>query len=351
MPSSSRLTDMWVGICCCHEDPTCVPMGGWIITGSANTLSGSLLQGRLIDETIGFCGHPGIIVTGAPSTFSNGISEARIGEFVTGCNIGTVITGMPTHEIGSGSFVTGPVARVEHQGETFTYTEVDFGNADDEEDQDDGLNVFPLVIDRPPTSEEIARSAELDVSPTTTVNIDSTAAPSAVTPPVSCLTAPDPLPDDFQLSTNFTVGDLSIDTVLSKVRVRAQHGLTVQDITCNLQGWAENIGEPLSTQFGRDEMLLTSGFRATTGGTSQHERGQAVDLQYPQFPTVTTYNIAIWIRDNVDFDQLILEYGGNRPWIHVSFNRAGNRSSGASNKFGTRISPGNYVFGELRNMT
>jgi hypothetical protein len=325
-------------------------MGGYIITGSPNTFSGAKSQGRIVDMTIGFCGHPGRIVTGAPSTFSNSRSEARIGEFVTGCNIGTVITGLDKHQIGNGSFSLGIVARVEHQGQTFTYTEVDFGNSDDEETEDDSLNIYPPVIGRPPTADEIQRSNDLDVSPTTTVDSDSTAAPPVTTPPVSCLTASDPVPDNFQLSPNFTVGDLSINTVLSKNRVRAQHGLTVQDITCNLQGWAENIGEPLSTQFGRDQMLITSGFRIASG-TSQHERGQAADLQYPQFPTVTTYNIAIWIRDNLEYDQLILEYGGNRPWIHVSFNRAGNRPSGTFNKFGTRVSPGNYDWGILRNMT
>ena len=100
MPASSRLTDMWVGICCCHSDPTCESMGGWIITGSADTISGGLPQARLTDTTVGYCGHTGLIVTGAPTTFSNGLPAARIGETVTGCNIGTVITGNPSHNIG-----------------------------------------------------------------------------------------------------------------------------------------------------------------------------------------------------------------------------------------------------------
>jgi len=76
----------------------------------------------------------------------------------------------------------------------------------------------------------------------------------------------------------------------------------------------------------------------------------AADLQYPLKTNTEVYNIAVWIRDNLPFDQLILEYGGNRPWIHVSFNRFGNRPSTASNKFGTRVSPGNYVWGVLKNM-
>jgi uncharacterized Zn-binding protein involved in type VI secretion len=75
-------------------------MGGWIITGSPNTISGGLSQARLTDTTVGYCGHTGLIVTGAPSTLANGLPAARIGETVTGCNIGTVITGSPNHNIG-----------------------------------------------------------------------------------------------------------------------------------------------------------------------------------------------------------------------------------------------------------
>ena len=39
MPASSRLSDIWTGICCCHVLPTCIPMTGTIITGSPNAVS------------------------------------------------------------------------------------------------------------------------------------------------------------------------------------------------------------------------------------------------------------------------------------------------------------------------
>ena len=100
MPETSRLLDEWTGICCCHDDPTCVSTGGWIITGSPNVFSGSWDQGRLSDTTIGYCGHTGIVVTGSSNTFENGLSDARIGDEVTGCNIGQVISGNPTHIVG-----------------------------------------------------------------------------------------------------------------------------------------------------------------------------------------------------------------------------------------------------------
>lgn len=352
MPKISRITDRWTGICCCHTDPTCIGMGGKIISGNATHQSGSLNVARIGDMVIGDCGHPGRIVTGAPKQFSSGPGVARITEFVTGCTIGRIITGNPTHDVGNGAniLVNGPQAVVEVQGEEVTFTETDFGNSDDLPDIDDGLNVFPPVVGRPPTAVEIAKSAELDVSPTIEVE-DSTSSDmiSDTTAETGCTSIDPSLPDSFQLSPNFTLGSLSTKAILTKNQVRAQHGYTAQDMVCNLQGWAENIGEPLVAQYGLAPMIITSGFRAGNS-VSQHERGMAADLQWPLKTNTQVYDIAIWIRDNLPFDQLILEYGGNRPWIHVSFNRFGNRPASASNKFGTRISAGNYVWRVLKNM-
>ncbi len=101
MPKASRLGDQWIGQCCCHTSPTCEPMGGIIVTASTNSVSASGQgQARVGDLTIGWCGHPGIIVSGSITSLMNSLGKARIGETVTGCNIGIVITGNPVHEVG-----------------------------------------------------------------------------------------------------------------------------------------------------------------------------------------------------------------------------------------------------------
>jgi hypothetical protein len=100
MPSSSRITDQWIGQCCCHSSPTCIPMGGIIISGSHNAGSGILKQARMLDITIGWCGDPGMIVSSSATSKTNTLGKARIGSQVIGCNIGIVISGMPTHEVG-----------------------------------------------------------------------------------------------------------------------------------------------------------------------------------------------------------------------------------------------------------
>jgi hypothetical protein len=324
-------------------------MSGVIIQGSPNIKSGNSPQGRIIDFTIGECGHTGIIITGSPNSKGNSRGKARIGDQVTGCNIGIIITGNPTHLINTGSSgctSEKPITRsIIFQNEVITYTEVDVGNIDDEPDIDDGLNIYPPVVG-PPTPEQITRSETLDVSPTELVFEDTTADLIIDTPPVDCVGVPDPVPTTFPLTEYFTVGQLSTQTAISNYVVKVQHGLTISDIVCNLQAWAENIGGFLSDKYGRTNFIVTSGFRHGSS-TSQHERGQAADIQFPKYSIEQIFEVAQYIRDNIPFDQLILEYGGNRPWIHISFNRAGNRLDTAPNKFGTRVSPGNYVWKKL----
>ena len=346
MSAASRLTDIWTGICCCHNSPPCIGMSGPIITSSNNANAGGLAQARLFDITQGGCGHTGQIVSASPTVYVNGRGKARIGSVVSGCNIGIIVTGHEPKEIGSGSGASYST-KITFQSQVIEFTEVDYGNVDDEEDIDDGLNIFPGTNN--PTPQQQARSDELDNSPTTELAQDSTAS-NTNTPTITCTSIGNVADPDYQLSTNYQLKELSTQTVLSKYYVRAQHGLSVSDIVCNLQAVAQFVLEPLVLAYGKSNFIITSGFRHGSS-TSQHERGQAVDIQFPLYTNQQVYDVANVIKTTFDFDQLILEYGGNRPWIHVSFNRAGNRADGTYNKFGTRISAGNYVWGTIKYMT
>lgn len=56
--------------------------------------------------------------------------------------------------------------------------------------------------------------------------------------------------------------------------------------------------------------------------TSQHMKGQAIDIDADIFNNgLSNYQIFHWLKDNVDFDQLIWEYGNSREpaWVHVSY--------------------------------
>ena len=98
----------------------------------------------------------------------------------------------------------------------------------------------------------------------------------------------------------------------------------------NLENVCYEILEPLRAKFEKP-IIITSGYRSEelceaigSKKTSQHARGQAVDLEIGGIPNI---KIAYWLSNNVDFDQLILEYydkddpaGGG---VHVSYNEKG----------------------------
>ena len=93
----------------------------------------------------------------------------------------------------------------------------------------------------------------------------------------------------------------------------------------------ENVVQPVRDHFG--PTVINSGYRGPAlneaiGGASasQHCRGEAVDIECPGTPN---YDVALWIEQNLDYDQLILEfYTPGIPdsgWVHVSYIPEGNR--------------------------
>ena len=54
--------------------------------------------------------------------------------------------------------------------------------------------------------------------------------------------------------------------------------------------------------------------------------GQAADFEVPG---VSNHELAAWVRDNLDYDQLILEFytpgQPNSGWVHCSIKAEGNR--------------------------
>ena len=92
---------------------------------------------------------------------------------------------------------------------------------------------------------------------------------------------------------------------------------------------AENILQPIRDNFGA--FIVSSGFRCgelclAIGSklTSQHAMGEAADFEVAG---VDNLELANWIKDNLNYDQLILECytGGNTGWIHCSHTWEDNR--------------------------
>ena len=140
-------------------------------------------------------------------------------------------------------------------------------------------------------------------------------------------------PNTLQISKYFTLGKVTGQAPCGDP-LKEQRGLTMGQIACNLKLLAMNCLDPIKEKY--PSMSVTNAFRYPIGaaaGRSQHEIGQAADMQFNGYSKAQYYDIVLWIRDNVPHDQLLLEYktvGSGNPWIHISFKGEGNRPPGGA---------------------
>lgn len=121
---------------------------------------------------------------------------------------------------------------------------------------------------------------------------------------------------DYRLSPNYALRDFSTRAYF-KHNIQAQGGRSTSQIICNLKALSTNITERLRAQY--PGFRINSGFRRGGGG-SQHERGMAMDVQWPGKAPRDYLPIAQWCKNNLNYDQLIFEHG-NSIWIHLSYDR------------------------------
>ena len=134
----------------------------------------------------------------------------------------------------------------------------------------------------------------------------------------------------MNLSKNFTL----IEFTKSQTALRMGIDNTPNDEhLSNAKKLFENVVQAVRENFG--PTIINSGYRGpelnkAIGGSerSQHCKGEAVDIECPG---TGNYDVAKWIEENLDFDQLILEfYTPGIPdsgWVHVSYKSEGNRKS------------------------
>ena len=100
----------------------------------------------------------------------------------------------------------------------------------------------------------------------------------------------------------------------------------------NFKLLAENIFEPIRNHFSKP-IHISSGYRSkdlntAIGGalSSQHCQGEAIDIDMDGHAGgITNKMVFDFIKENLNFDQLIWEFGtdANPDWVHVSYESTG----------------------------
>lgn len=126
----------------------------------------------------------------------------------------------------------------------------------------------------------------------------------------------------MKLSRNFSLQELSkSDTAIRKGIDNNPNANQIE----KLKLLCENILQPVRDHYG--PVLITSGYRSEelclaigSSVNSQHAKAEAADFEVMG---VDNAELADWIHQNLDYDQLIVEYykpgEPNSGWIHCSY--------------------------------
>lgn len=128
----------------------------------------------------------------------------------------------------------------------------------------------------------------------------------------------------MKLTTNFSLAELTASQVAARKGI--PNNPSAGQIE-NLKKLCESILQPIRNHYDAP-VIISSGYRSpelcvVIGSSidSQHAKGQAADLQVAG---VDNKSLAKYIKENLDFDQLILEFykeseGPHSGWVHVSY--------------------------------
>ena len=124
----------------------------------------------------------------------------------------------------------------------------------------------------------------------------------------------------MMLSNNFSIKELIKSQTAERRDINNNPGA---DEIYNMKILAEKILQPVRDHY-KIPFTVSSGYRCPelsiaigSSKKSQHCKGQAADFEVPG---ISNWDLCHYIKDNLEYDQLILECftGGNSGWVHCS---------------------------------
>ena len=137
----------------------------------------------------------------------------------------------------------------------------------------------------------------------------------------------------MKLTANITLDELTKSQTAERKGINNNPG--PQQIE-NIKALAVNVLQPVRSHFDKP-LIISSGFRCAqlcieigSKITSQHVADNDAAAADFEIPGVDNRELATWIKNELEFDQLILEfYRDNEPtsgWIHCSYSTNHNRN-------------------------
>jgi zinc D-Ala-D-Ala carboxypeptidase len=134
----------------------------------------------------------------------------------------------------------------------------------------------------------------------------------------------------MNLSKHFTLDEFTHSQTASRLGIP---NIPSAEETMSIITLCENVLEPVRVHFDRP-VRIDSGYRCqalneaipNSSKTSQHMIGEAADIIVPG---VQLMDVFLYIKDNLEFDQVIFEL----TWVHVSFRKIGNRRQALTASF------------------
>jgi hypothetical protein len=133
----------------------------------------------------------------------------------------------------------------------------------------------------------------------------------------------------MQLSTHLSLSEV---TRSESAKRKGISNMPTAEHIANFKILADKIFEPIRSHF-KVPIIISSGYRskelnAAIGGSlsSQHCTGEAIDIDMDGTTGgVSNKKVFDYIKGNLDFDQLIWEFGTdqNPDWVHVSYETTG----------------------------
>ena len=131
------------------------------------------------------------------------------------------------------------------------------------------------------------------------------------------------------LSKNFSLKELTASQTAARKGIDNTPSPTHQE---NLKSLCTHVLQPVRDHFSR-VVSVSSGYRSAelclaigSKTTSQHAKGEAADFE---IFGVSNKELADYIHEHLDYDQLILEYwkeeDPNAGWVHCSYSEGNNR--------------------------